>query len=386
MALFCVGIAGCAPSTSANYSAEPYRYSTVLDRFPPPTQARLDDLVKQVHSLYDIPGLMVSVSVPGKGIWVGAYGEADVPGGERLTLADHFPIGSVTKTFTATVILRLIQQGHLALSDPISGWLPWVQNARRITVGMLLNMTSGIYDEYQSDSQLIEEISGRPHLVFTPRQIVHMAVAHGPSGPPGTTGYSSTNYIILGIIAQDITHQTMCSLITTQILQPLHMDQTSYSSSNVLPSPSTLDYLIGSGSPKRIPLYNLSNLGAAGAMVSTMSDMAVWAAALGNGKFLSPTLAAKRLRLSWFLGNVRPLPTQSASPSLPVRYGLGLYSLGPLIGHNGGVKGYVDEVFYSPSHHATIVVFVNGNDPSHDSGGPADSLTVSIDDTLLPNR
>ena len=317
---------------------------------------------------------------------MGAYGEADLQDGQRLTFADHFPIGSVTKTFTATVILRLVQQGRLALSDPISDWLPWVQNAREITVRMLLNMTSGIYDEYQSDSQLIEEISGRPHLVFTPRQIVHMAVAHGPSGPPGTTGYSSTNYIILGIIAQDITHQTMGSLITTQILQPLHMDQTSYSSSNVLPSPSTLDYLIGSGSPKRIPLYNLSNLGAAGAMVSTMSDMAVWAEALGSGKFLSPTMAAERLRLSWFLGNVRPLPAQTASPSLPVRYGLGLYSLGPLIGHNGGVKGYVDEVFYSPSHHATIVVFVNGNDPSEDSGGPADSLTVSIADTLFPNR
>ena len=325
------------------------------------------------------------VSVPGEGVWERAYGEADLHTGQRLSLADHFPIGSVTKTFTATVILRLVQQGRLSLSAPISRWVPWVQDARQITVRMLLNMTSGIYDEYQSDSQLIEEISGRPHLVFTPRQIVHMAVAHGPSGPPGTPGYSSTNYIILGIIAQDITHQSMGSLITAQILQPLHLDQTSYSSSNVLPSPSTLDYLIGSGSPKRIPLYNLSNLGAAGAMVSTMSDMAVWAEALGSGKFLSPTLAAKRLRLSWFLGNVRPLPTQTASPSLPVRYGLGLYSLGPLIGHDGGVKGYVDEVFYSPSHHATIVVFVNGNDPYNNSGEQADALTVSIANTVLPN-
>jgi D-alanyl-D-alanine carboxypeptidase len=68
-------------------------------------------------------------------------------------------------------------------------------------------MTSGIYDEYQSDSQLIEAISGHPHRVFTPEQIVRMAVRHGPVGPPGTDGYTSTNYIILGIIAQDITHQ-----------------------------------------------------------------------------------------------------------------------------------------------------------------------------------
>ena len=79
-----------------------------------------------------------------------------------------------------------------------------------------------------------------------------------------------------------------------------------------------------------------------------------------------------------------PLPTQTGTPSLPVRYGLGLYSLGPLIGHNGGVKGYVDEVFYSPSRHATIVVFVNGNDPYNNSGEQADALTVSIADIVLP--
>jgi D-alanyl-D-alanine carboxypeptidase len=326
---------------------------------------------------------MVWVSVPGEGDWEEAYGEANLKSGQLLTLADHFPIGSVTKTFTATVILRLVQEGRISLSAPISRWVPWVQNARQITVSMLLNMTSGIYDEYQSDAQLIEEISGHPHRVFTPEQIVRMAVRHGPVGPPGTGGYTSTNYIILGIIAQDITHQTIGSLITSQIIEPLHLDQTSYSTSSALPSPSTPDYLIGHGSPKRIPLYDMSNLGAAGAIVSTLSDMAVWAQALASGKLLSPSLAAKRLRLSWFLGDARPLPSQNAAPSLPVRYGLGLYTLGPLVGHNGGVKGYVDEVFYSPSRHATIVVFVNGNDPSDNSGGLADHLTVSIADTVL---
>ncbi len=382
LTLFCVATAALAPAVSATPETEPR--SGVVDTFPPRTQSRLNDLVKEVRGLYHIPGVMVWVSVPGEGQWEEVYGEADLQSGQRLTLADHFPIGSVTKTFTATVILRLVQEGLLALSAPISQWVPWVQDAHQITVRMLLNMTSGIYDEYQSDSQLIDEISGHRRLVFTPHQIVRMAVAHGPVGPPGTPGYSSTNYIILGIIAQAITHQTIGNLITSQIIQPLHLDQTSYSTSSTLPSPSTLDYLIGHGSPKRIPLYDLSNLGAAGAMVSTVGDMAVWAQALSNGELLSATLAAKRLQSSWFVGNVAPLPTQTGTPSLPVRYGLGLYSLGPLIGHNGGVKGYVDEVFYSPSRHATIVVFVNGNDPYNNSGEQADALTVSIADVVLP--
>jgi D-alanyl-D-alanine carboxypeptidase len=213
-----------------------------------------------------------------------------------------------------------------------------------------------------------------------------MAVAHGPVGPPGTSVYSSTNYIILGMIAQDITHQTIGNLITSQILQPLQLDQTTYSSSSALPSPSTLDYQIGSGSPERVPPYNLSNLGAAGGMVSTMSDMAVWDQALASGELLSPSLATKRLHPSWLVDSVHPLPNQTGSPSLPVRYGLGLFTLGPLIGHNGEVNGYVSDVFYSPSRHATIIVFANGNDPSDNSGGQADALTVSIADTVLPQR
>ena len=382
--LLCVHTAGFSSLTNAAATTEPR--SGAVDTFPARTQARLNGLVAEVRRLYRIPGVMVWVSVPGEGDWEEAYGKADLQSGRPLTLEDHFPIGSVTKTFTATVILRLVQEGRLRLSAPISRWVPWVQNARQITVGMLLNMTSGIYDEYQSDSQLIEEISGHPHLVFTPEEIVRMAVAHGPVGPPGTGGYTSTNYIILGIIAQDITHQTIGNLITSQIIEPLHLDHTSYSTSSTLPSPSTLDYLIGHGSPKRIRLYDMSNLGAAGAIVSTLSDMAVWAQALASGKLLAPSMAAKRLRLSWFLGDARPLPSQNAAPSLPVRYGLGLYTLGPLVGHNGGVKGYVDEVFYSPSRHATIVAFVNGNDPSDNSGGHADALTVSIADTVLPSR
>jgi D-alanyl-D-alanine carboxypeptidase len=358
----------------------------VLDTFPPGTQARLNGLVTEARSLYHIPGVIVSVSVPGEGIWEGAYGEADLQSSQRLSLADHFPIGSVTKTFTATVILRLVQEGLLTLSAPISRWVPQVQDARQITVRMLLHMTSGIYDEFGSGSQLIDETTAHPHRTITPEEVVRLAVAHGPVGPPGTPEYSSTNYIILGIIARDITHQTIGSLITSQILQPLHLDQTNYSTSSALPSPSALDYIVSSGSPKAIRLYDLSNLGAAGGMVSTVHDMAVWAQALGSGELLTPTFEAKRLQFGPVLGSFYPLPTQEGvAPSLPVRYGLGLFSLGGLIGHNGEVNGYVDDVVYSPSRHATIVVFANAS-PSAIPGGAADALTVSIADIALQHR
>ncbi len=81
-----------------------------------------------------------------------------------------------------------------------------------------------------------------------------------------------------------------------EILQPLHLGQTSYSTSSELPSPSALGYIVSDGSAEAVPLYDLSNLGAAGGMVSTVSDMAVWAQAFGNGELLSPSLEAERLQ------------------------------------------------------------------------------------------
>jgi D-alanyl-D-alanine carboxypeptidase len=380
MMSICVGSFGAGSATS--------KPPAVIDTFSTATRTRLDRIASEARNRYHIPGLVVFVSVPGEGMWEGAYGHADLKTGQPLSLEAHLPIGSVTKTFTATVILQLVQQGLLALSAPISRWVPQVQDADQITVRMLLNMTSGIYDEYQSGSQLLNELTAHPHRTITPEEVVRMAVAHGPVDPPGTPGYSSTNYVILGIIAQDITQKTIGTLITSQVLLPLHLDQTSYSTSSELPSPSALDYIVSDGSAVAVPLYDLSNLGAAGGMVSTVSDMAVWAQALGNGRLLSPSLEAKRLQFGTELGSFYPLPTPKGSgPLLPVRYGLGLFRLGGLIGHNGEVKGYVVDVVYSPSHHATIVVFANGDNPTaipHETA--ADAITVSIADVVLENR
>src|SRR6516165_7126768 len=92
--------AGAAPATETRSGA--------VDTFPVHTESRLNGLVNEVRRLYRIPGVMVWVSVPGEGEWEEAYGKADLQSGQPLSLADHFPIGSVTKTFTATVILQLV--------------------------------------------------------------------------------------------------------------------------------------------------------------------------------------------------------------------------------------------------------------------------------------
>lgn len=354
--------------------------------FPAPVAAQLGRVVAVALEKYRIPGIAVWVSVPDEGTWTGAYGKSDLATGQPLSPDAHLPIGSVTKTFTATVILQLVQEGRLSLSAPISQWVPQVQNAHQITVKMLLNMTSGIYDEAGPGSLLLNEIDTQPHRAVTPEHIVNLAVAQGPAGPPGQFYYSNTNYIILGIIAQDITHQTIGSLITTDILRPLHLSQTTFLTISALPSPSATGYLVGGGAPpKAYPLYNPYYLGAAGAMVSTASDMATWVKALATGQLLTPETHAAQLQLGATFGSFSPLPIPGQSArSLSLRYGLGLFSLDGFLGHNGEVKGYTDDVAYLPSRQATIVVMANG-DNSTDLPNElvTDGATVSIANILL---
>jgi CubicO group peptidase (beta-lactamase class C family) len=123
----------------------------------------LRNVVAVARQTYQIPGRAVAVTVPGEGCWVSASGLANTTSGAPLQLSDEFPIASITKTFTATVILQLVQQGKLSLSAPLSRWLPYVQHARRITIKMLLGMTSGIYSE--PAGQLAQQMAADPGQV-----------------------------------------------------------------------------------------------------------------------------------------------------------------------------------------------------------------------------
>lgn len=113
--------------------------------------------------------------------------------------------------------------------------------------------------------------------------------------------------------------------------------------------------------------------------------MARWAQALGSGGLLSPSVEAKRVAFGPVLGQfLALLMGRHQAPSLSVRYGMGLFELGPMLGHNGGLRGYVGDVVYAPSRHATIVVFANGVNPGAlPEESPADAITVSIADIVL---
>jgi D-alanyl-D-alanine carboxypeptidase len=305
------------------------------------------------------------VIVPGEGCWTDASGFANIADRVPLSPGSEFPIESITETFTATVILQLVQEGKLSLSDSIGKWVPYVQNANIITIKNLLNMTSGIYDE--PDAAFEQQLLASPSQPVTPEQLIKAAVAHGPAGPPGTVYYSNTNYFILGLIAQDVTGQPIQRLITDRILRPLRLAGTSVPDSAAQLAASLVHgYQVVAGKETDVTseyaLFGPKLGGAAGAMVSTLGDLERWARALGTGELLTPAL--QQQRISFPAGpavSFSPLPDTGVSTILPGRYGLGLGSFGGLLGHNGGTTGYQADVFYLPSRNATIVLLINGS-------------------------
>jgi D-alanyl-D-alanine carboxypeptidase len=377
-------VAACG-SSSSHPSSSPTSSAVPTASFSPQVTQQLQQVVSTAMQQYQLPGMVVAVTVPGQGSWVQASGQATISPSQPMTVNSPFWIGSITKTFTATVILQLVQEGKLSLTSPIAQWEPNVQSASSITVQMLLNMTSGIFDEGGAGSQ----VAANQSVNYTPQQIVDLAVAHGPAQPPGTFYYSDTNYVILGIIAQDVTGQPIQNLIASRIFQPLQLNHTSFPTTTPTgPSaPAGNGYFVSQGRLVPGPTINPSTLGAAGAIISTVGDLEVWAKALATGALLSQTTQQQRLQYVPTGIVFGPLPGTAASAGVPVQYGLGISSWGGLLGHNGETNTYTADMVYLPAKDATIVVLTNGNNTAFvASNGDlvSDAAAVSLAQIVLP--
>jgi D-alanyl-D-alanine carboxypeptidase len=218
-------------------------------------------------------------------------------------------------------------------------------------------------------------------MVWSPQQLVSIA-AQGQSQPPGQFSYSDTNYAILGIIAQAVTGQPIGSLITSQVIQPLHLNNTSYPTTRAIPPPATTGYVGGPGGQLvATPIYDPSATDGSGAMISTLGDLQVWAKALATGSLLSPATQQQRLQLGPTGLTFSPLPGTTASAGIAVQYGLGVMGYGGMLGHNGLGDGYNAEMFYLPAKNATVVVLLNGLGTFTGPGGQeslGDGAVVSI--------
>lgn len=321
-------------------------------------------------------GTVVSITDPRRGTFLKAYGTADTAGAP-LSPDMHYRIASVTKTFTADAVLRLVDQGKVALNDPIATYVPDLPNGNLITVRDLLAMRSGAYD-FANDQAFFARYTADPNLPWTDEDALAIMRAHASefTAPNQKTEYCNSNYVLLGYVIEKASGQTAQQYLTT-LVSELGLADTSYPTDATLPEQFVHGYFSDGSMPpppggyRDVTVSNPAVAGTAGAMVSTVPDMARYAAQLGTGAGLSPATA--RERQSW-----GPLTTSG----LRLQYGLGITQLGDWVGHDGSIFGYSNMVFYLPSAQATVVV---ANNAADEIAVPSQALWGEIVKTLYPD-
>lgn len=266
-----------------------------------------------------------------------------------------FRIGSNTKAFTATVLLQLVGEKKLSLSDTVAKWLPGAVAANgydgsRITIRQLLNHTSGL-PEYIGR---VYSVGSDPYKAWAPQTLVDTALAqHAPTGEPGEKfGYSNANYVLAGMVIKAVTGEDAATQIQRRIIEPLGLHDTAFP----VADPALYgNYLRGYAFQaliftRDVTVSNVQAVGAAGAMVSTMDDMATFFRALISGSLLGPELTAE-------LKATVPAATDTD-------YGLGVEHLklpcGQWVwGHNGAVLGYFTEWFTSDDGEKQVLFATN---------------------------
>ncbi|WP_328458479.1 serine hydrolase domain-containing protein [Amycolatopsis sp. NBC_00438] len=314
-----------------------------------PLQGALDTLTAQDG----VPGAEAVVQ-DGSRTRVTRSGTGDVATGKPFPRNGSFRVGSVTKSFVATVVLQLAGEGRVKLDAPVERYLPGLLPDRRITVRQLLQHTSGLYN-YTDDLDLSDPEALR-HRGADPAELVAMTVKHPALFPPGTSwSYSNTNYIVAGMLAERVTGHALGDEIAHRITRPLGLRDTYLPrrGDEKLPAPHAVGYVPIDGNLVDFSDYDATIAGAAGGLVSTPADLDRFYGALLGGKLLRPAELAEMRRT---------VPADLGVPG--ARYGLGLGSIplscGEFWGHEGGVLGFTNLAGVGPGgRRATVVLNQN---------------------------
>ncbi|MEV6769653.1 serine hydrolase domain-containing protein [Nocardia sp. NPDC051030] len=311
-----------------------------------------------------------------QGEWVGSAGEAELGGGVRPPTDGHFRIASNTKTFTAALVLQLVGEGWIALDSPMVDYLPEFDLDERITVRMVLQHTSGVFNftgELNEDGTIVAGIPapGTPwgqewvenrFKTFRPQELVELALSKRLRFEPGTGwSYSNTNYVLARLLIERVTGRSFPEEMQRLILGPLGLSGTvTPETSPEIPEPHAHAYYryeeAGQEKTVDITRHNPSWNPCGGDMISTTQDLATFMSALMSGKLLPPSLLAEMCT---------PYPT--GIPNMD--YGLGVFVAttadgDTVITHNGGHAGYATLMYSTPDGAKTMIASLTCVDDS----------------------
>lgn len=326
---------------------------------------RLQAIMDGFHSGGTFPGANAAVSLPDGTVIPLAVGEADTVKHLAMTPAAVMLQGSVGKTYFAALAMQLMGEGKLDLETQVStylGHIPWygrIPNADGITVKHLMTHTSGVM-RYEFKPAFTTDLSAQPDKHWEPAELLAYVLDEEASFAPGEGWeYSDTNFILLGMIMEEITGEKCYDLIRERLLAPLSLEETLPSSSRVIPG-----LIQGYAGPQNpfggrdevvLPdgrfVINPQFEWAGGGFASTATDLAKWARALYTGEAFDADL------LPIMLDGVPALLGQGS------RYGLGVIlrdtPAGPSQGHSGFFPGYLTEMAYFPDLDVAVSVQVN---------------------------
>ncbi|KOX37266.1 hydrolase [Streptomyces sp. NRRL F-6491] len=313
--------------------------------------AALDAAIENVHHA-GVPGLFAEVR-DGDRVWRGAAGIADIATGRPVTADLRHRVGSITKTFTAAAVLQQVESGRIGLDTPIGRYLPELVPGERgdaVTVRMLLNHTSGLaeylpyaYPSLKAFPVLADtgpqSLDDHRFTRFDPAELIGAGVAAPAVGAPGGTPgvYSNTNYLLLGALLERVTGTTAERCITRNVIERAGLRDTGFPTGPSVEGPHSRLYEAWFGMidpPRDYSVYDMSWVGPAASLISTVADLNRFYGMLLAGKIVGPS-SLEQMR--------RTVPVVSQE-GRTIDYGLGLHPMegpgqGAFWGHGGTVWG-----------------------------------------------
>jgi D-alanyl-D-alanine carboxypeptidase len=338
-----------APADTVEVTAPPADSSAPPgDTQPDPYGVSLQEQADAVTGA-GVPGVVLLGRHGDKTVEV-ASGVASLDGGEKVSTATEFRAGSVAKSFVATVLLQLVDEGVVTLDDNVEQWKPGlISNGADISLRELLGNRSGLFDFVEDPRVLQPYLDGDFAHEWTSEQLVAIANEHPSNFAPGTaTLYSNTDYTVAGLVIEAATSNTVATEINNRIIGPLSLDSTSVPIDGTLTGPYAHGYYV-TDKLQDVTAISPSMSSFGGNLVSTVDDLATFFRELFAGRLIPPAL----------LTEMQTSTTSLTGETL----GLGLQVIqlpcGTFIGHTGSTPGYKAGAMVDLEHDRQFVFLAN---------------------------
>ncbi|WP_322410387.1 serine hydrolase domain-containing protein [Microbacterium invictum] len=372
--LAAAGLAACAPGATA-----PTAGPTSAD----PTDGALDGLdavFAEAFAAAGLAGAAAYVRLGGEE-WSQTAGVADLESETPFEAGDYVRIASISKTYTATCILRMVDDGLLSLDDVLETYVPGIANGDVITLRQMLAMQSGIYD-FTSNAPFLAAFDANPTMAWSIDDTIAIIKANPPAFEPGAqVVYCDSNYALLGHIAELVDGVPLAEVVTRRAIEPLGLTETYYPTEAGIRDPHPTPYVPvvssdgsvdTSAEPTIVEEVNPAVPGGAGAMISTLSDLSAWGDELASGTLLTPETQAERLKTTRFEGQ-----------TLDFGYGLGITNFNEYLGHDGAIYGFSTVVLTRPQTGTQIAIVSN---ESTNFTTPTLTIAIAIINAIDPEQ